>query len=191
MADVNYAIRWVKAHASEFNGDPARFGTIGSSSGGHQGVLNALRPGDPRYAAVPLDNGVDADATVKCAIGCWPIVDPFARYLFAQDTGREELIARTEAYFGTQDAMQEGNPQMILDRGEPVELPPLLILQGTADTNVTPEIQERFAASYRARGGDCELHIFEGMPHGTTQWPEAEAGRALERIKTFLDRTLS
>lgn len=190
LEDINFAARWAKVHASEFNADPATLGGLGSSSGGHQVMLTAMRPSDPRYAVLSLPEGGAADAAFKYIIGCWPILDPYARYLFAQDTGRPELVARSEGYFGSVEAMQEGNPQFCLDRGEVVRLPPTLIIQGTADTNVTPDMQRRFAEAFRKAGGECQLEIFEGMPHGTTIWPDKERAEAIERIKAFIAREL-
>jgi acetyl esterase len=49
VADINYAIRWLKVYARML-GAPDRVGGIGTSSGGHQITLSALRPRDPRYA---------------------------------------------------------------------------------------------------------------------------------------------
>jgi acetyl esterase len=190
LTEINYAVRWAKAHAADFNAASDTLGIMGSSSGGHQAMLAAMRPDDSRYAALPFAEAPDVDARVSYVVGCWPILDPFARYLFAQETGRDELVTRTEGYFGSQEAMQEGNPQLILDRGEPTELPPLLILQGTADTNVRPEMQERFVKAYRARGADCEIEIFPDMPHGTQQWPEAETSRAQDAIRAFVARQI-
>ena len=50
MADINYGVRWLKSQASALKGRPGRVGVIGISSGGHQGMLAAMRPNDPRYA---------------------------------------------------------------------------------------------------------------------------------------------
>jgi acetyl esterase len=186
LVDINYGIRWTKAHAADFNADASTLGALGSSSGGHQSLMNALRPRDPRYTSRPLPEAPDLDASLRYVVGCWPITDPLARYLFAQDTNRMDLMTKTEGYFRSQEAMQEGNPLMILERGEPVELPPVIIVQGTADINVTPDIQRRFAAAYQSRGGSCELHVFQDMPHGTTQWPDAEAAEAMSYIKNFI-----
>mgnify|MGYP003331586298 CR=1 FL=1 len=47
LQDVNYAVRWFKLHAKEFNIDAKRVGILGVSSGGHQAMLTALRPRDP------------------------------------------------------------------------------------------------------------------------------------------------
>ena len=54
IADINYAIRWSKARAAEFGGRPDRVGILGVSSGGHQAMLAAMRPDDPRYTVLPL-----------------------------------------------------------------------------------------------------------------------------------------
>jgi acetyl esterase len=187
VTDVNYATRWVKTHVADFNATADVLGVRGGSSGGHLAMLSALRPRDPRYSAVPLPENPGADASVAFVVACWPILDPYARYFFAQDTGRTDLITRTEGHFLTEDGMQEGNPQLILDRGEAVELPPALIVQGTADDNVPPAMQERFVRSYRARGGTIDIEIFGGMGHAFIKragGPQAE--RALERIKSFI-----
>src|SRR5205085_12571622 len=54
VQDVNYATRWLKAHAADFDGDAREIGVRGASSGGHLAMLSALRPRDARYAALPL-----------------------------------------------------------------------------------------------------------------------------------------
>jgi acetyl esterase len=48
MADINYAIRWLKIRAVEFRSKPDMVGALGVSSGGHQAMLLAMRPRDPR-----------------------------------------------------------------------------------------------------------------------------------------------
>jgi acetyl esterase/lipase len=191
LADINYGVRWVKAHAGDFNASTDGVGALGASSGGHQIMLNALRPADARYTTRPMPEAPGVDASLAYVIGCWPILDPYARYLFAQDTGREELVEATEGYFGSVEAMQEGNPTLIVERGQATHLPPTLIIQGTEDTNVTPEMQRRFAAACWANGMPCELEVFDGMPHGTTQWPADKVHEAVELITRFIARRLN
>ena len=87
--------------------------------------------------------------------------------------------------------MKEGNPQLILERGEAAELPPVLILQGTADDNLPLAIPHRFVESYRAAGGNVELELFPGMPHGFARDPGPETDRALALMKAFIARQLS
>ena len=190
VADVNYGVRWLKAHAAEFASRPDWVGAVAGSSGAHQMLLSALRPRDPRYAAAtaPAVAGIDAD--ISYMVACWPIADPLARYRMAVARGNERLVKAHHDYFGNEDAMREGNPQLILERGENVRLPSLLLLQGTKDDNVTPDMAEKFAATYRARGGSVQLETFPDQPHTfvTREPSSAESLRAIELIRGFVLR---
>jgi len=190
VADVNFGIRWLKAHAGQFDTRPDWVGAVGSSSGGQQMLLSAMRPRDPRYAAASAPELADVDAEIAYAVACWPISDPLARYRMAQARGNERLVQAHNDYFETEEAMSEGNPQLILERGETVRLPPLLLLQGTKDDNVTPDMAQRFAAAYRAAGGQATLETFADQPHTfVTREPGSVASlRAIELICSFVAR---
>ena len=54
VQDANYGVRWLKSRAAAWNGDSAKIGVYGSSSGGHVAQLLAMRPRDARYNAIPL-----------------------------------------------------------------------------------------------------------------------------------------
>ena len=84
--------------------------------------------------------------------------------------------------------MAEGNPQLILERGEPVEKPPALIMQGTADDNLTPDMAANFAAAYTKAGGSISFHRFEGQPHAFIARDPGvpDAQRALGLIADFI-----
>src|SRR6266513_5451788 len=64
VQDANYGVRWLKANAASWNGDPSGIGIYGSSSGGHVAELLAMRPRDARYNAIPLSDVPKVDATV-------------------------------------------------------------------------------------------------------------------------------
>lgn len=165
VADINFGIRWLKANIARFGGDASRVGGLGTSSGGHQLWLNVLRPHDPRYAAMKLAGADDVDASLGFVVVCWPISDPLARYRMARETGNERLVKNHDAFFLTEAAMAEANPQTIVESGEVRNLPPALIIQGTADANVTHDMADRFAAAYTRAGGKISLRKFEGQPH--------------------------
>ena len=190
VADVNLATRWLKAHAVEFNADPDTVGGIAGSSGGHTVLLSAMRPNHPAYSYIDLP-GSDADATMKYLLLGWPIVDPYARYRFVQERGNDRIIGLSEAYFRTTDAMKEGSPGQILQRGEEAVLPPTLIVQGTADNNLPVPVTERFAVDYRKAGGDLELEMFPDMPHLFGNTPGPDSDRAIALMKKFASRILS
>src|SRR5262249_60452289 len=127
--------------------------------------LNVLRPRDPRYAAAKLAGAEDVDASLNFVVVCWPISDPVARYRMARETGNERLVKNHDAFFLTEAAMAEANPQTILESGEARNLPPCLLIQGTADANVTPDMADRFVAAYGKAGGKITLRKFEGQRH--------------------------
>jgi acetyl esterase len=186
LADINYAIRWLKSYARDLGIGEDRIGGIGTSSGGHQMTLSALRPRDPRYAALPGPDGVDA--SLAYLIACWPVLDPLSRYKMATAKGMDDHVVAHHAYWPNEAAQAEGNPQMILDRGEPVELPPTLVIQGTGDVILPADMADNFAAAYRKAGGVVDLRKFDGQPHTfITKEPESLASReAIEVIKAFV-----
>jgi len=188
IADVNLGIRWLKANATQFRSRSDLVGGIGSSSGAHQLLLAALRPRDARYCALACPGAAEADATLGFIVACWPVADPLARYRMAQRKSVETLLRNHAAYWPDEQAMEEGNPQRILERGEVRKLPPLLVLQGTADDNLPPDMAERFASAWREAGGIAQLETFEGQPHAFMIRDPASAAskRALALIKAFV-----
>jgi acetyl esterase len=165
VADVNLGIRWLKANIARWGGDPNRLGGLGTSSGGHLLLLNVLQPRDPRYAVVKVPNSAEIDASLAYVVVCWLISDPVARYRMARETGNERLVKNHHAFFGDEATMAEANPQRIVEDGLARQLPPVLLLQGTADANVTSDMADRFAAAYAKAGGTITLRKFEGEPH--------------------------
>ena len=190
VADANYGIRWLKAKAREWKGDPNTLGALGSSSGGHVIQLCALRPHDARYTQYPLAEAPDLDASLTYVLARSPISDPAARYEQAKKMQRATLIANSELYFKPWESIFEGNPQHILERRETVTLPPMFILQGALDDNVLPAVQERFVETYRAAGGQIDLEVFPGADHRWIIHPSPQTDRAIDMIKAFIARQL-
>ncbi len=192
VAEINLAIRWLKMHAAEFGLDVNAIGGIGTSSGGHQLLLNALRPNDVRFASEPLAGQLDEDASLAFVIACWPVTDPLARYHHAVLRQMTIHIDSHHAYWRDETEMAEGSPQRIVDAGEQTHLPPLLLVQGTADTVLTPDMADRYAAAYRAAGGSVDLQKFADQPHTfITKFPDAPASQAaLNTVVDFARRRL-
>jgi acetyl esterase len=191
IADIHYATRWLKAHAAEFGSRPELVGGLGTSSGAHQLLLSGLRPADRRHAALPLAGAPAEDARLPYIVLCWPIADPLARHRMVKEKGNARLVDSHDAYWASEAEMEEGNPQLILDRGEPLlalPLPPAILVQGTGDDNVTPDMADRFATAWRARGGSIALHKFDGQPHTFIMLnPASQASRrAIELVRDFI-----
>jgi acetyl esterase/lipase len=186
IQDANYGVRWLKSKASQWRGDATKLGVFGSSSGGHVAVLLGMRPADPRYNAIALSAGRGVDATVSYIATRGPITNTLARFENLADQGRGPMVQYNKTFFDPWSAIEEANPQQILERREKVSLPPLLIMQGALDDNIPAQVQEKFARAYRAAGGRCEYRVFEDSVH---QWTAAEGpqtDRARATVREFI-----
>jgi acetyl esterase len=195
VQDANYAVRWLKAKAATWSGDGSRIGVYGSSSGGHVAELLAMRPGDPRYNSIPLAAAPDVNAPQVDASVAWvamrsPVSNTSARYENAERRRNEGMVKNNKVFFSPWETIHESNPQEILERGEKVTLPPLLIMQGALDDNVLPEMQEKFARTYRAAGGACDYRLFENSVHEWVAEPGPQTDKARDVVKEFIARQL-
>ena len=66
----------------------------------------------------------------------------------------------------------------------------MYILQGELDDNVLPAVQEKFAATYKAAGGECEFEVFQGAEHRWVAKPGPQTERAYVQIKAFIAKQL-
>jgi len=191
VQDANYGVRWLKSKAASWNGDPSRVGIYGSSSGGHVAELLCMRPRDARYNAIPLASAPNVDASVAYAAMRSPISNTYARFQNAEEKKRDAMVKNNKTFFNPWETIFESNPQQILERHERVTLVPLLIMQGALDDNVLPAVQEKFAAAYKAAGGECEFHVFEGSEHEWVAKEGPQTDRAREMVKNFIARQVS
>ena len=188
VQDANYGVRWLKTRAASWHGDASKIGIYASSSGGHVAELLVMRPRDARYNAIPLAGGPAVDATVAYVAMRSPVSNPFARFQNAEALKRDAMMKNTSTFFNPWETIHESNPQEILDRREKISLAPLLIMQGALDDNVLPAVQEKFAAAYKAAGGDCQFQVFEGCEHEWVAMPGPQTDRARAMVKAFIAR---
>jgi len=190
LQDINYGIRWLKAHSREFGSSPERVGLYGTSSGGHQVLLSALRPDDPRYKTLPLAEAPQLDAKVAFVVAGWGVLYPLERYKIAKATGNAGIVKNHDTFFGDENTQIEATPALILERGEKVSLPPALVFQGTADEWTTVELAERFATDYRTAGGTIDLQLLPGEKHTfVNEHPFAPNSiKAVDAVKAFIKK---
>ena len=187
LIDINYAVRWMRANAGALGLDATRVGLIGQSSGGHLAMLAAMRPNDTRYESVPLPTDLTPQAaSVQCVVMTWPVINPLSRYrhalrLRASDSPPSwigDIPERHDIYWGSEDAMAEGNPTMALERGEALETPPTLWVQGRPDpvhdyndpeSSFDGNEPDRFAARYRQAGGRIEIKTINQATRSGTE----------------------
>ncbi len=201
VADVNLGTRWLKAHADSLDIDPQRIGGLGTSSGGHQLLLSALRPRHARYmteallpdatmAASPSPEALDG--ALAFVITGWPVADPLARYRMVTERNNKNLLDAHHAFWPSEAEMEDGNPTLLLTRGETgasgLKLPPLLVLQGTNDDNLTPDMADRLVAAWQAAEGSATLIKYEGRQHAFVlrEFDSDDAQHALMAMRDFI-----
>jgi acetyl esterase/lipase len=158
--DIVAAVGWVRSQAAALSIDPDRVALMGSSSGGHLALHTALTG-----VAVPF------------VAAFWPPVDPLARYRYArQQAGRPvpegqsfdgpRLVASTEAYFGTEEAMGAASIAAVIRHGATRPLPAVWLVEAGADLNVPPAMLDELELAYREAGGWLERTVYPGEVHG-------------------------
>ena len=206
VANVNFAVRWTKANAAMLGTRPDLVGLSGQSSGGHLAMLVAMRPHDPRYAAIPLPpRSPVQDATVRCVVMSWPVINPYSRYRLAKRklAGADppewprSIIARHDAYWRSEAEMAEGNPMLALERGEKVLTPPAVWFQGRGDllhdyqdveSSFPGNEPQRFVANYRQAGGEITLEYVDMDRHAGHSPDLSKVGDMFERMAAFVGK---
>jgi acetyl esterase/lipase len=120
----------------------------------------------------------------------WPVIDPLSRYRLAASRNNDDLMQNHLRYFGSEEGMTEASPPHILQRGEAVETPPALLVQGAQDEGLTRMMAEEFVEAYSLAGGVIELGKYPGEPHGFLRHGGPMVDRAIAHIKSFISRQL-
>ena len=204
VQDINYAVRWAKQNARDLKTRADLIGISGQSSGGHLAMLVAMRPRDPRYSAIALPAGATAqDASVRCVVMSWPVINPLSRYRHAKRAvaaGEEwgkSIVPRHDKYWVSEANMSEGNPLLALERGEKVQLPPAIWFQGRGDgvhdykdpeSSFPGNEPQRFCADYKKAGGEITLEYIE-MDRHTGHSPDlSKSGDMFAHMVEFVGR---
>jgi alpha-L-fucosidase 2 len=173
--DVRTAIRWVKDHAQEYRGDPARIVLVGYSAGGHLAA----------YAAVAAND----DTRVQAAV------------LFAAPT---DLEADSERRGGLSPSLQslfdrgptiDDDARAILQTASPIvraraDAPPCLLIHGTVDESVFYNQSLNFKSRLEDLGVPCQLITIPGGSHDVKAWDLIEP-QYDSRVVEWLRRTFN
>jgi acetyl esterase/lipase len=188
VADLNRAVRYVRANAALYGVDPMKLGVTGSSAGGHLSLMLATRggPGNAK-AADPIDQQSSAVQAVACFYPPTDYLNWFADGDNAVGIGR---LAAYAAAFGPKATTEEG--RLALGRElSPLywvhkEQPPVFIVHGDADPQVSVTQAQRFFKRCGEVGTPCEVFIREGAGHGGWQ----EMGQDTARMVEWFDLQL-
>jgi acetyl esterase/lipase len=154
LADGSRAMRWVRAHADEFNLDPHRVGLMGSSAGGHvtSTIITHFDAGDTN-ATDPVER---QSSRPDVAVLCYPVITMTEEY--AHKGSRRYLLGTNPA----PDVVKEFSAELHVK----TNTPPCFIWQTAEDRTVSVENSLMFAEALRRAGVPFDLHIYERGKHG-------------------------
>jgi acetyl esterase len=169
--DVQTAIRWVKANAAKFNGDPARIVLFGHSAGGHLVCLAGTL--------------VDDSVRVQAVVGYAPVTNHEQELPM-----RKGLSSSLQALL---DRPKELTPESLglLRAISPINhvrpgLPPYLLIHGDQDKTVPFQQSLDFQAKLRTNGDTCDLLVIPGAGHALADWEQHDPEYPA-RMVTWLD----
>jgi acetyl esterase/lipase len=174
LDDVLTAIRWVKARAAVYGGDPENIALFGHSAGGHLACMAGMV--------------VDDSVRVQAVVGFAPVTNHEQEIPLrgGVSTALQHLLNRPKEI--TPESLGLLRAISPLNHVRP-GLPPFLLLHGDADKTVPIQQSLDFQAKLRANGVECELQVLPGAPHRLSEWAQADPGYAA-RYVAWLDRHL-
>ena len=174
IEDVETAVRYVKSHASEFNINPNRLALIGESAGGQLAAMAALRGGDAASvkAVVAFYTPTDLVSLVKNS----NYIPPEVRSSVIGTPWERLLLAGIATLSPVENVRRD--------------MPPFLLIHGTADPLVPFQQSTTMCDRMREAGASCEVCPIEGAGHGILWWSASERSAADATMVRWLEREL-
>jgi acetyl esterase/lipase len=185
IVDVLKAIAWVRSHAAEYGGDPARIAISGGSAGGHLAVLAALAHDDRSFKP----DFEDADCSVARVVPVYGVFDLLDRN---KASGRNH--SAVSGYMADQimPCSVEACPDLWhalspLDRVR-ADAPPMFIIHGTGDSLQPFRNARTFAQALQSTAqAPVTLVELPGIEHAYDMAGTALVWAHVRAIEAFLE----
>ena len=178
LQDVCRALRWIRAHAKDYDVDPARLGALGDSAGGHLSLmLGVIKPDAYK---VPDDPNRDQSCRVQCVVDIYGPSDMTPQLM-------PEAAPIIQGFIGApfQDAPNtwlDASPITHVAKGAA----PTIFLHGDADTLVPLEQSRLMEAALDKVGVTTEMVVVHNGGHGFPGATQADIEHAFNRGFKFL-----
>lgn len=180
LEDGKAAVRYLRAHASDYGIDPKRIGVLGDSAGGWLSQLMATTGEEHLY-----DKGdyLDQSSAVQAAVSLYGISDvrnigagfpEEIQKIHSSPAVTEALLVNGPAFSTSPGGPVDADPSKALQAGSMGHLegakPPILLMHGSADHLVSPVQSKQFFEALKKHGDHVEYIIVEGAGHGDNRW---------------------
>lgn len=185
IEDCKAAIRWLRAHAAQYQIDPTRFGVWGSSAGGHLAALVGTCGN-----AKTLDVGEHLDQSSRVQAVC-DYYGPTDLLAFVSRPGYEnhansrspESLLLGGTVKEKPELARAANPITYISPDDP----PFLIVHGDQDPIVPLHQSELLFAALKSAKLSAHFHTIHGAGHG----PGFDGPEILPMVQKFFDSHLS
>jgi alpha-L-fucosidase 2 len=162
-ADVDSAIRWVKANAAKYRVDPKKIVLAGESAGGFLVAYAGVKAkSDTRVAAV-VDFYGPNDLVQQTEKRRSESPDPSK----PSAPGLKEFVGlQSWQQPDVMEKLRATSPITYVHKG----MPPFLFIHGTADEQVPYELSPMMCEAMKKAGAACEVITVQGGRHGMGNW---------------------
>ena len=182
VEDCKCAVRWLRAHAGNYNLDPQRVGGYGNSAGAHLVAMLGLAGAD---AGLEGDGPYQNQSSLLQAV-C-PSATPSDFLLFrSRDSKRRRSSGGVLA--GAEETYEQRAKKMSPVSHVSADAPPFLIIHGTKDNTVNVAHGDRLVEALKKAGAKDVTYIkIEGAGHGVFN---QHADQTKPARAAFFDRTI-
>ena len=187
LQDVKAALRFLRAHAAEYDIDKARVCAWGTSSGGNTALLLGMTGDDPAFETA---DWAGESTRVQAVVDCFGPTDleKMVNVQLANASPEDKkLLLALGGGEPVQECLKRLRPISPITYAQPCkDFPPFLILHGDADPVVLYEDSEAFYRRLCDLGYDAQMVRVQGAPHEGSFWSMP----LLEHIFTFIEKQI-
>lgn len=183
LVDVKAALAWVREHIAEYGGDPDFVVVTGGSAGGHLAALVGLTANRPEYQP----GFESADTSVAAAVPIYGVYDLLDLFEHHGPKGRGHAwLAKMIMKATAEEEPERYRSASPIEQVHP-DVPPFLVVHGSADNLVPVDQARRFVRDMRAVSrapvGYAEIR---GASHAFEVFHSVRTGNVVAGIDEFL-----
>lgn len=195
LEDAKAAVRWMRAHASEFGVDANRIGLLGDSAGGYVVQMTGATNGEKNW---DVGDFKEVSSDVQAVVSIYGISDLTTigegignENVHASAAVTEALLLNGPAFKDFAGASVNADPQKA-KAASPIghvdgTEPPFLLMHGSGDKVVSPLQSKKMFEALQNKKVEAEYVLVRGAEHGDLPWYQPGV---ISRVVNFFDRHL-